>query len=295
MLLRGPGATGALQSTRRASIMAVMFDPSRLAAIAAGPLPAALCTVVATKGSTPRKMGASMVVLADGSPHGRIEGTIGGGAVEHEVRKAALAAIAETRPRLVEIALTTQLGMCCGGQMTIYVEPLRERPPCLVLGAGHVGLALSKAASLAGFDVTVADPREALLTRERFGDDVGLVDGYDDEDLDRLPFGPDAFVVVVTHDHQTDQRLAEKVLARPYRYAAMVGSKRKALLTRQRCEAKGIAPERIAELRSPAGLDIGAETPEEIALSIVAEMVAVRRREAAADARDEARDKAAGA
>lgn len=179
--------------------------------------------------------------------------------------------------------------------MTIYVEPLRERPPCVLLGGGHVALALARVSSLAGFDVTVADPREELLTRERFGDDVGLVPGYDDEDLDALPFGPDAFVVVVTHDHQTDQRLAEKVLARPFRYAAMVGSKRKALLTRQRCEAKGIAPERIAALRSPAGLDIGAETPEEIALSIVAEMVAVRRQERSVAADVPAREKASGA
>lgn len=223
-----------------------------------------------------------MVVFADGSELGSIEGTIGGGAVEHRLREEALLAIAETRPRMVPLNLTTQLGMCCGGQMTVYVEPLRQRPPCVVLGAGHVGLALAKVAALAGFDVTVADPREELLTRERFGDDVTLVDGYDEEDLDALPFGPDAFVIVVTHDHQTDQRLSEQVLAREVRYAAMVGSRRKALLTRQRCEAKGIAPERIALLRSPAGVDIGAETPEEIALSIVAEMVAVRRREAAA-------------
>lgn len=235
-----------------------------------------------------------MMVVADGSALGRIEGTIGGGAVEHRLREEALLAIAETRPRLVQLNLTSQLGMCCGGQMSIYVEPLRARPPCVVLGAGHVGLAIARVAGVAGFAVTVADPREELLTLERFGDDVGLVDGYDDDDLDALPFGPDAFVIVVTHDHQTDQRLAEKVLARPFRYAAMVGSKRKALLTRQRCEAKGIPAERIAELRSPAGLDIGAETPEEIALSIVAEMVAVRRREAALPI-EEPRERAAGA
>jgi xanthine dehydrogenase accessory factor len=267
----------------------------RLAEIASGREPAAVCTVVDTRGSTPRKAGARMVVFADGSELGRIEGTIGGGAVEHRLRAEALLAIAETRPRMVQLNLTTQLGMCCGGQMSIYVEPLRERPPCVVLGGGHVGLAIARVAHVAGFAVTVADPREELLTPERFGDDVALVLGYDDEDLDRLPFGPDAFVVVVTHDHPTDQRLAEKVLGRRFRYAAMVGSKRKALLTRQRCEAKGIPDERIAQLRSPAGLDIGAETPEEIALSIVAEMVAVRRREAAVSHDDERREKAAGA
>lgn len=267
----------------------------RLAEIAKGPTPAAVCTVVETRGSTPRKAGARMVVFADGTPLGRIEGTIGGGAVEHRLREEAVLAIAETRPRMVHLNLTTQLGMCCGGQMTIYVEPLRERPPCVVLGGGHVGLAIAKVAHVAGFAVTVADPREELMTPARFGDDISLVHGYDDDDLDTLPFGPDAFVIVVTHDHQTDQRLVEKVLPRAYRYVAMVGSQRKALLTRQRCEAKGIAQERIAALRSPAGLDIGAETPEEIALSIVAEMVAVRRREAAEEADADERARASGA
>lgn len=276
-----------------------MVSLSRLAEIARGRVPAALCTVTDTRGSTPRKAGAKMVVFADGGDLNTIEGTIGGGAVEHRVRQEALEAIAETRPRTLALNLTTQLGMCCGGQMTIFIEPLRERPPCLVLGAGHVGLALARLSHAAGFDVTVADPRDELLVVERFGDDVALVPGYDDEDLDALPFGPDAFVVVVTHDHPTDQRLAEAVLGREFRYAAMVGSQRKALMMRQRCEAKGIAPERIAAMRSPAGLDIGAETPEEIALSIVAEMVQVRRREPASGALlaagGEARGRAAGA
>lgn len=262
-----------------------MFDPRRLAEIAQGPVPAAIVTVVATKGSTPRKAGASMVVLADGSPHGAIEGTIGGGAVEHRAREEALAAIAETRPRLVEIALTTQLGMCCGGQMSLYVEPLRMRPPCIVFGAGHVGAALCGLAAKAGFDVVVADPREELLTPERLPDAVGRIDDYDREDLDRLPFGPDAFVVVATHDHQTDQQLVEQVLVRPHRYVALVASRRKALLTRERCAAKGLSPDVVARLVSPAGLDIGAETPEEIALSIVAQMVEVRRRAEAAERR----------
>lgn len=255
-----------------------MFDPKRLAEIAGGSQPAALCTVVGTRGSTPRKLGASMVVIADGSAFGAVEGTVGGGAVEHQARKEALEAIAETRPRSVELSLTAQLGMCCGGQMTLLIEPLRERPPCLLFGAGHVGQALARLAVDAGFDVVVADPRPSLVCPERFPAGVRLTDDYENDDLDALPFGPDAFVVIVTHDHQVDQRLSEAVLRRPTRYVALVGSQRKALLTRQRCLAKGIPQGRVDALRSPAGLDIGAETPEEIAVSIVAEMVRVRRR-----------------
>lgn len=254
-----------------------MFAPERLLEISRGAAPAALCTVVATRGSTPRKIGASMVVVADGSPLGRIEGTVGGGAVEHAVRAEALLAIAETRPRSIDYALTAELGMCCGGQMTIFIEPLRDRPPCIVFGAGHVGQALAEMAHTAGFAVTIADPRAELLRRERFSHEIRLVDGYDEEDFDDLGFGPDAFVIIVTHDHPTDQALAERVLRRPWRYAALVGSRRKAELTRQRCLAKGLPTERVAALRSPAGLAIAAETPEEIAVSIVAQMVACRR------------------
>lgn len=254
-----------------------MLDPARLAEIAAGPCPAALCTVVSTDGSTPRKAGASMVVLADGSELGAIEGTVGGGAVEHEARRVALEVIATMRPRLLEIPLTAQLGMCCGGKMSIFIEALRTRPPLLLFGAGHLAQALCKAASSAGFEIHVADPREQLLTHERFPDAHALVDDYEADDLAQLPFGPDAFVVVATHDHQRDQQIVERVIDRPARYLALVGSQRKALLTRERCLNKGIDAALVERLRCPAGLDIGAETPEEIAVSIVAEMVHVRR------------------
>jgi xanthine dehydrogenase accessory factor len=254
-----------------------MFDLARLADLATGPVPAALCTVVSTSGSTPRKAGASMVVLADGSDAGAIEGTIGGGAVEHEVRRVALEVIATTRPRTVEFSLTTQLGMCCGGTMVVFIEALRMRPPLILLGAGHVGQALCTLASTAGFDVHVADPRDELRTEARFPGATALHLDYASDDLDAMPFGPDAFVVVATHDHRTDQELVERVLARSFRYAALIGSQRKAVLTRERCANKGIADDVIARLRCPAGLDIGAETPEEIALSIVAELVQVRR------------------
>lgn len=262
-----------------------MLSPDWLRDVRDHGLAAAVCTVVATKGSTPRKAGASMLVVDDGSPLGQIRGTIGGGAVEHEVRRRALEVVQTTRPLLLEFPLTTVLGMCCGGTMTLFIESLRMRPPCILFGAGHVGEALAATAARAGFDVTVVDPRDELCTPERFPE-AALRDSYDhDDDLDALPFSADAFVVIATHDHQTDQRLAERVLPRPARYVALVGSQRKATLTRERCRQKGLADDVIDRLRCPAGLDIGAETPEEIALSIVAQMVQVRRREEAASRR----------
>jgi xanthine dehydrogenase accessory factor len=262
-----------------------MLHPDWLREVHEAGRAAAVCTVVATKGSTPRKAGASMLVVDDGSALGAIRGTVGGGAVEHEIRRQAMNVIATTRPALVEIPLTTVLGMCCGGTMTIFIESLRMRPPCILFGAGHVGEAVARAAALAGFDVSVVDPRDELRTAERFPD-MAHFDSYEhDDDLDALPFSVDAFVVIATHDHQTDQRLAERVLSRPARYVGLVGSQRKAALTRERCRNKGLDDDVIARLRCPAGLDIGAETPEEIALSIVAQMVQVRRREEAATRR----------
>lgn len=230
-----------------------------------------------------------MVVVADGSELGATEGTVGGGKVEHALRRAALEVITTTQPRTLTIALTKELGMCCGGTMTFFIEALRIKPPCIILGGGHCAQALCAQAARAGFDVTVADPRADLLNRERFPDAAHLVDDYEDEDLASLPFGPDAFVVIATHDHQVDQVLVERVLARvrerPVRYVALVGSARKAMLTRDRLLNKGLPAELVAQVRCPAGLDLGAETPEEIALSIAAEMVLVRRAGDAADRR----------
>lgn len=262
-----------------------MLDPALLQQTIDSGAAAAICTVVSTRGSTPRKAGATMLVVDDGSELGRIEGTVGGGAVEHEVRRRAREVIATTRPVLVEIPLTTVLGMCCGGTMTIFIESLRMRPPCILFGAGHTSQALAAAADAAGFDVTVVDPRDELCTTERFPT-ATLRNSYDhDDDLQGLPFAADAFVVIATHDHQTDQRLAERVITRDFTYLGLVGSTRKATLTRERCRNKGIADDVIERLRCPAGLDIGAETPEEIALAIVAEMVQVRRRGEAASRR----------
>ena len=236
--------------------------------------PFVLCTVTASHGSTPQKPGSRLVVLADGG----LRGTIGGGAIEHEIRRQAKEVIATMTPRLVEIPLTTVLGMCCGGSVSVFIESLRTRPACILFGAGHVGEALCKSADAAGFDVTVVDPRDELRTPERFPAAVSLRDSYDhDDDYDGLAFASDAFVVIATHDHAADQRIAERVIGRDFAFCAMVGSMRKAVLTRERLQNKGVADDVIARLRCPVGVDIGAETPEEIAVSIVAEMVRVRR------------------
>jgi xanthine dehydrogenase accessory factor len=256
-----------------------MFPPDRLHELIRLQTSAALCTVVETQGSTPRKAGAAMLVIADGTHIGTIEGTVGGGTIEHQVREAAVQVIETGIPVCKKFALTTDLGMCCGGQMTIFIENLRERPPLIIFGAGHVGEAVCRIGAQAGFDVSVADPRKDRLRTDIFPDAIHLHDRYEKEDFSDMGIGPDSFVLVVTHDHPTDQRLVEDLVGGPFRYLAMIGSKRKAAMTVERCRNKGISEAQIERLRSPAGLDIGAETPEEIAVSIVAEMIAHRRQE----------------
>lgn len=230
---------------------------------------AALVTVVRTSGSTPRASGARMIVHADGT----LEGTVGGGRVEQEAAEIAQDVLSLGVPRYLELKLTQELGMCCGGQVALFIEPINRAPTLVVYGAGHVGLATAAAAQALGFQVHVVDERVELLTAARFPEATR----HSDLEAPEIPLTDEAFVLVTTHDHALDQRLVERVLGRPHRWLGLIGSRRKAELTRQRLEAKGFGPEQITRVRCPVGVAIGAETPAEIAVSIVGELVAVRR------------------
>lgn len=230
---------------------------------------AALITVVRTSGSTPRAVGARMIVHADGT----LEGTIGGGRVEQEATETALGVLRDGVAKYLELKLTQELGMCCGGQVALFIEPISHAPTLLVYGAGHVGLATAAAAHALGFLVHVVDERTELLTSQRFP----AATRHADLEAPEIPLSDEAFVLVTTHDHALDQRLVERVLGRPHRWLGLIGSRRKAELTRQRLEAKGFTAAQIARVRCPVGVAIGAETPAEIAVSIVGELIAVRR------------------
>ncbi len=243
---------------------------SRIAELEAKAQPVALVTVVKASGSTPRAPGARMLVFEDG----RIEGTVGGGAVESAARQTAMQCLQDGRPRFVEHKLTQELGMCCGGQVGLFIEALLPAPRLIIFGAGHVGQALTRMAAQAGFVVHVADEREELLQVCRLAEARELHDDLHDP---ALPFGSNTYVVIATHDHGLDQRLAERVLKQRFGWLGVIGSRRKAELTRQRLHAKDFEPAIVDRLRSPIGLAIAAETPEEIAVSVLAELIAVRR------------------
>jgi xanthine dehydrogenase accessory factor len=233
---------------------------------------AALATVIAGRGSAPRGAGAKMLVHADGS----IVGTIGGGALEHAVIGLAVEACRTGRPTRFQAHLTRDLAMCCGGDLEVFVEPLQIREPVLVYGAGHVAFATAPTLVGLDYDVTVVDARPELATVARFPGCTVLVDDPVAH-ADRAVGGPDHHVLVVTHDHALDEELCARWLERPAAWVGVIGSRAKLNRFRLRLGARGLAEASIARLRGPVGLDLGAETPAEIGVSIAAEWVRLRR------------------
>jgi xanthine dehydrogenase accessory factor len=241
-------------------------------------VPCALCTVVESSGSSPRKPGAHMLVLGSGE----IIGTIGGGAIEQETIQIALTSIRERTPNIVERHLTHDLGMCCGGSMKIFVEPQVYPPSLWIFGAGHVAEPLCEVATLAGFSVTVVDERPEQTHPDRFPRAHAIHCAPPLSILDQQPSLTqnlaETFVVIVTHDHALDEMILARLLQNePPAYLGVIGSVRKREKFKQRLRASGLSENSLKQFRTPMGLDIGAITPQEIAVSVVAELILVRR------------------
>lgn len=230
----------------------------------------ALATVIRSSGSTPQEPGARVLLLPDGGT----VGTIGGGAIEHHVIETLRACVFDGRPRVVEKDLVRDLGMCCGGRMEVFVEPIEGCPRLMIFGAGHVGRATAQLARSLGFRVVVVDDREELNTEERFEscERVLLEPAEAAETL-----APDArdWLLIVTHDHQLDEEALDVFVRLPHAYLGLIGSRRKVYRILARIEAKRGLPD-LSRLYAPVGLDIGAVSPEEIAVSIASELVALR-------------------
>lgn len=233
----------------------------------------AMLTVVESRGFTPQKAGTRMLLAEDGAT----AGTIGGGAIEHEALREARELLGGGGgARTIKKRLSQDLGMCCGGEMVIYLESIEAPPRLFLFGAGYVARPIAALAVGCGFDVTVIDGRPEWASAERFPG--AAVRCEDPEDFARATASTaEDFAVVVTHDHTLDQHIVQELLRRPLRFTGMIGSFAKARKFELRLSARGFTEAQLARLRTPLGLAIGAQTPEEIAVSVLAELVAVRR------------------
>ena len=236
--------------------------------------PAALVTIIGIAGSAPRTAGSKMLVYDDG----QIVGTVGGGTFEHKVIDAAVQTLKTGVPARYSANLSRDLGMCCGGEMEAYIEPLETVVDLVIYGAGHVGAATARLAVSAGFRVTLVDERPEFTEPEDHSPAVNVICGDPIRQLDVLPWGITAYHLIVTHSHQLDQDLVEAILPRDVGWLGMIGSRTKVTKFFMRFRAAGIDEKLFSKLSAPVGLDIGAETPDEIAVSIVAELVRVKRR-----------------
>ncbi|MDB4285728.1 xanthine dehydrogenase accessory protein XdhC [bacterium] len=232
---------------------------------------AALCTIIHTKGSTPQKSGAKMLVGEDKEIHG----SVGGGALEFRVIEDAVSVIRKGRPKVFEHTLLQDHNMCCGGTVEVYIEPIMTKTALYIFGAGHIGRALAEVADKVGFAVTVIDQR-----LERFEgwapEGVSTINKKHEEVLDDLELDGNSFVAVITHDHAFDREIVAHCIRRPHAYLGMIGSRRKVEIARKKLEAMDIPAEKLNTIDWPMGLGIGAKSPNEIAISIIAKMIKLR-------------------
>src|SRR6476661_8877660 len=237
----------------------------------------AVATIVQVNGSIPSYESAKLLVREDGS----MLGTVGGGCVEAEVWTAAREVIETDKPRHMNFSLGQDAaydnGLICGGQLDVFVEPVIPQPAAYIFGAGHISKSLSKVADLAGFRTVVIDDREMFANRDRFPEaDEVHADEYEAV-FPKLPINETSYVVIVTRGHRDDMRVLKWAVGTNARYIAMIGSKRKVINVIRELEKEGLPAGAFERVFAPMGFDIGAITPEEIAVSVVAEMIAVRR------------------
>jgi xanthine dehydrogenase accessory factor len=237
----------------------------------------ALATIINVRGSIPSFETAKMLVRDDGS----IVGTIGGGCVEAEVWQAARDIMQTEKPQTLSFNLNNNpkydTGLVCGGTLEIFIEPVLPVSTLYIFGAGHVAWNTYKVARLAGFEVVVIDDREAYANRERFPEAKEVYADEYEQVMAQLAPTESSYIVIVTRGHRDDMRVLRWAAETSSRYIGMIGSQRKTIAIYKELEKEGIAAEKLARVYAPVGIEIGAITPEEIAVSIVAEMIAIRR------------------
>ncbi len=237
----------------------------------------ALATIIQVQGSIPSYESSKILVRDDGS----IVGTIGGGCVEADVWTAAQEVMREERPRRLHFDLNNNPkydeGLICGGSLDIFIEPILATPSAFIFGGGHISLFVSRMANMAGFDTTVIDDREAFANAKRFPEASETHAGPWDEIFPKLRVNSFSYVVIVTRGHKGDLDCLRWAVESPARYIGMIGSRRKVISTFKELEKEGVPAQKLEQVHAPIGLDLGAITPEEIAVSIIGQMIAVRR------------------
>lgn len=237
----------------------------------------AIATIVNVRGSVPSFETAKMLVRDDGS----IFGTVGGGCVEAEVWQAAREVMESEKPRTITFNLNQNpkydTGLVCGGTLDIFIEPVLPPAKLYIFGAGHVAHSLYRAATTAGFDVTVADDRESYAHRERFPDAKEVIAEDFDQAMAKLSPNETSYIVIVTRGHRDDMRVLRWAVQTRARYVGMIGSKRKTITIFRELVKEGLSEALFERVHAPVGFDIGAITPEEIAVAITAELIAARR------------------
>jgi xanthine dehydrogenase accessory factor len=224
--------------------------------------PAVLATVIEIRGASPAKVGAQIVLLADGTT----VGTAGGGKLEASILTDAQEAQSSGQPRLTHYVLAEEgldaIGTLCGGEVRVFIHPYAPAPKLIVVGGGHIGRPLKVMGEAAGFNVMVVDVEPGLAN----------VPG-----LDAIGLNPDTYVVLITTDHISDEAALRQVIASPICYIGMIGSRAKCQTILEHLRTDGFTAEALDRVYAPIGLDLGGTTPQEIAVAILAEILAVRR------------------
>jgi xanthine dehydrogenase accessory factor len=224
--------------------------------------PAVLATVIEIRGASPAKVGAQIVLLAGGTP----VGTAGGGKLEASILTDAQEAQSSGQPRLTHYALAEEgqdaIGSLCGGEVRVFIQPYLPAPRLIIVGGGHIGRPLKVMGEVAGFQVSVVDVEPGRATVP---------------ELETISLTADSYIVLITTDHVSDEAALRQVITSPTRYIGMIGSRAKCQTILEHLCADGITAEALDRVYAPIGLELGSTTPQEIAVAILAEVIAVRR------------------
>lgn len=237
--------------------------------------PCVFCTIIHTKGSTPRKVGAKMIVKEDGSTIG----TIGGGNLEKKVIENALTQLQLKEAKIYKHDLLHQHNMCCGGTVEIFIEPILPMNRLYIFGAGHTGQALAKYAANTDFEVFIIDDRKKYIEKLNDAEEINKLHIDFKKILPTLPFNHHTYCVILTYEHEVDRDILSFCINKPHAYLGMIGSLRKIEMTKKMFLDAGIASKKqLEKVNMPIGKNINAETPEEIAISILAEIIEVKNK-----------------